>query len=485
VLGDGACPYFREDLVSSNQSTLLNHSALAFLPGLKDGVLEDALGIPVRSCTKIGEFLAALENGETTRPERILFLTLDHPAVDPTLARRIADESGGAPLFLTSSTSSVARILQAERVGATALLPHPPDRDSLRREVLPLIAEVGAIEVPAEKVPGGSPSEDQPIVGSSSPLLDVFRVVARAADSASPVLITGESGTGKEVVARALHSEGGRRAAPFIAVNCAAIPDTLLEAELFGYEKGAFSGAVARSECRFGRADKGTLFLDEIGEMSLSLQAKLLRVLESGEIERLGSRETVRVDTRIVAATNRDLRERVVDGRFREDLLFRLAVVELEIPPLRHRQEDVGALLLHFVARFSLQHGRPVRALSQAAWEKLLHYLWPGNVRELRNVVDRAVLLARGGVIRSGDLRMGAEAPHTSPIDGETGPGYPPTLSLREVEEAHIRAVLRHTDGKMGEAAEILRIHRNTMTMKVREYGIDPASPADGSEGRG
>jgi len=471
--------------MSSNKSAPSQFTAVAFLPGLKEGVLEEALGIPIQSCAKIGEFLAALEGEPSNRAARILLLALDHPAVDPTLAHRIVEENGGAPLFLTSSTSSVARILQAERAGATALLPHPPDRDTLRREVLPLISETGAIEVPASPAPGGSPPGDEPIVGSSSPLLDVFRIVARAADSASPVLITGESGTGKEVVARALHTEGVRRAAPFIAVNCAAIPDTLLEAELFGYEKGAFSGAVTRSEGRFGRADKGTLFLDEIGEMSLPLQAKLLRVLESGEIERLGSRETLRVDTRIVAATNRDLRERVVDGRFREDLLFRLAVVEVEIPPLRDRQGDVGALLLHFVSRFSVQHGRPVRALSQSAWEKLLHYPWPGNVRELRNVMDRAVLLARGGVIRSGDLRMGAEAPHTSPVDGGVGPGYPPTLSLREVEEAHIRAVLRHSGGKMGEAAEILRIHRNTMTMKVREYGIDPASPADGSERRG
>lgn len=471
--------------MSSRQSGSPSYTGIAFLPGVTEGVLEDALGIPVQNCAKIGEFLTLLEQGEIGPPPRILFLTLDHPAIDPTLVRRIAEENRGTPLFLTSGTSSVARILQAERAGATALLPHPPDQDSLRREVLPLITEVAEVEVPKAPVPGSSPSGDDLIVGSSSPLLDVFRVVARAADSSSPVLITGESGTGKEVVARALHSEGGRRAAPFIAVNCAAIPDTLLEAELFGYEKGAFSGAIARSEGRFGRADKGTLFLDEIGELSLSLQAKLLRVLESGEIERLGSRETVRVNARIVAATNRDLRERVADGRFREDLLFRLAVVEVEIPALRDRQEDIGALLLHFVSRFSIQHGRPVHAMSRAAWEKLLHYPWPGNVRELRNVMDRAVLLARGGVIRSGDLRLGAGAPRTSPIDGGSGPGYPPTLSLREVEEAHIRAVLRHTGGKLGEAAEILRIHRNTMTMKVREYAIDPASPADVIEGRG
>lgn len=457
--------------------------ALAFLPGQGESVLHEALGIPIRSFERVGDFLSSLDEVRGRAQQAILFLTLDHPAVDPALARRIAEENPDSPLFLTSATSSVSRILQAERAGATALLPHPTDRDSLLREVLPMVNEVGEISATPAPTTGDAASSEDMIVGTSPPLLDVFRIVARAADSNSPVLITGESGTGKEVVARSLHAEGGRRASPFVAVNCAAIPDTLLEAELFGYEKGAFSGAVARSEGRFGRADGGTLFLDEIGEMSLSLQAKLLRVLESGEIERLGSRDTVQVDVRIVAATNRNLRERVTDGRFREDLLFRLAVVEIQIPPLRDRQEDVGALVLHFVTRFALQHGRPIRALSRLAWDSLLHYPWPGNVRELRNVVDRAVLLARGGVIRSSDLRLGAEAPHTSPIDGGSGPGYPPTLSLREVEEAHIRAVLRYTGGKMGEAAEILGIHRNTMTMKVREYGIDPTSPAEGREG--
>ncbi len=262
-----------------------------------------------------------------------------------------------------------------------------------------------------------------------------------------------------------------------MAVNCAAIPDTLLEAELFGYEKGAFTGAVARSDGRFGRAHGGTLSLDEIGEMSLSLQAKLLRALESGEVERLGGREATRVDARVVAATNRDLRERVAAETFREDLLYRLTVVEVELPPLRDRPEDVLPLALHFAARcFSAAHGRPVRALSRRGGDALRTHPWPGNVRELRNVIDRAVLVARGGVIRSGDLRLGPQAPRMSPLDPARDVGYSPTLSLAEVEAMHLRSVLEQTGGHMGEASEILGIHRNTMTSKVRQYGIDVAS---------
>jgi DNA-binding NtrC family response regulator len=291
------------------------------------------------------------------------------------------------------------------------------------------------------------------------------------------VLITGESGTGKELVARALHEQGVRSGGPFVAVNCAAIPDTLLEAELFGFEKGAFTGALAASAGRFGRAHGGTLFLDEIGELSVPLQAKILRVLESGEVERLGAASATTVDVRVVAATNQPLRERVREGRFREDLLFRLAVVEVELPPLRRRTGDVLPLALHFARDFSKRYARPLQGLSQPAVSRLLAHAWPGNVRELRNVMDRAVLLARGGVIREGDVRLGADAPRVSPREPGAPAGYPPTLSLRDVEAAHIRSVLRFTGGRMGEAAEILGIHRNTITSKVREYAIELDAP--------
>jgi two-component system response regulator HydG len=420
----------------------------------------------------VGDFLGALGDQSWAA----LLLRFDEEGVDAELARRVAETAPGTPLFLCSGETSVERVLAAERAGAVALFPHPPEEERIRAELSPIQNEPGEVLVPEPKA-----SPDDFVVGSSPALMDVFRVVARVAPTTATVLITGESGTGKEVVARALHTQSDRAKRSFVAVNCAAIPDTLLEAELFGHERGAFTGAVTRSEGRFGRANEGTLFLDEIGEMSLALQAKLLRVLESGEVERLGSDGTVRVDTRVVAATNRDLSGDVAAGRFREDLLFRLAVVLVDLPPLRERREDILPLALHFASRFAGVHGRPVKALSREAAAKVRSYPWPGNVRELRNVMDRAILLARGGVIRTEDLKVGANAPRTSPRSDAPDPGYSSTLSLSEVEARHIRAVLEHTRGHMGEAAEILGIHRNTMTMKVRDHEIDVRAIAGGA----
>jgi DNA-binding NtrC family response regulator len=420
--------------------------------------------VPIEWSEEMGHFLSRLGD----RAWAAVLLALDHPSVDEALAARVAGSPKVGSLFLTSRSRTVERVVAAERAGAVALLSHPPTEDELRTEVRPTLEESGDLEVPAAELEAAGP-----VVGSSPELMEVFRVVARVAATPATVLITGESGTGKELVARGLHDQGSRQDRPFVAVNCAAIPDTMLEAELFGFEKGAFTGAVAASEGRFGRAHGGTLFLDEIGELSLPLQAKILRVLESGEIERLGARTTSAVDVRVIAATNQPLRERVSAGKFREDLLYRLAVVEVEVPPLRRRQQDVLPLAFHFARRFSTRYARPIRALSEQAALRLTTYPWPGNVRELRNVMDRAVLLARGGVVRSHDIRLGPDAPRTSPLESGVGLGYAPTLSLKQVEAAHIRSVLEHTGGKMGEAAEILGIHRNTMTAKVREHGID------------
>lgn len=437
---------------------------LACLPGAARHEVSEAIGGPVQWCESVGQFLAATR----THVWVAAILDWDQDSVEIELVRRVAEGGSVGALFLTSATTSVDRVLAAERAGAVALLPHPPTREILEREVRPVLTEPGGVPVPPAE-----PGAPETVVGSSPALMEVFGVVARVAPTPATVLITGESGTGKELVARALHDQSRRSDAPFVAVNCAAIPDTLLEAELFGYEPGAFTGAVGRSDGRFGRADGGTLFLDEIGELSQPLQAKLLRVLESGEVERLGGRESVHVDARIVAATNQRLRERVRSGRFREDLLFRLAVVEVRLPPLRDRPGDLLPLTVHFASRLAARYGAEIRALSQAACDKLSDHAWPGNVRELRNVMDRAVILARGGVIRSGDLHLGDESPRTSPLEARDGRGYLPTMSLEKVEGLHIRNVLRHTGGHMGEAAEILGVHRNTMTAKVREYGID------------
>ena len=264
-------------------------------------------------------------------------------------------------------------------MGAVAFLREPLDAEELR-ERLSAVTEEGP-EVP---FPPALPEEGPEMVGTSPAMAQVFETVARVAATDSTVLVTGESGTGKEVVARVLHGASARAAGPFVAINCAAIPEHLLESELFGHERGAFTGAVERRTGRFQRARGGTLFLDEIGDMSPVLQSKILRVLEERVVEPVGGGEAVPVDARIVAATNQSLEERIGEGAFREDLYYRLAVVELHLPPLRERGGDIRALALHFGARFAERHGRPVAAVTEEALRRLERYAWPGNVRELR-----------------------------------------------------------------------------------------------------
>jgi len=421
-----------------------------------------------------GDFLSSI--GQTRWRAAVWALEDDS---DFALIPRVVDALDAGVLIVTHPRPTVDRVIDAEAAGAAYLLAHPPDPMALRTLLEPYLREHAD-----HLIPPGSDDEDT-VIGMSPALTEAYRTVARVARSTSPVLVSGASGTGKELVARALHVRSDRSDAPFVAVNCAALPEGLLEAELFGHERGAFTGAVGRSEGRFGRAHGGTLFLDEIGEMGLGVQAKLLRALETGEIERLGSGETIRVDVRVVAATNRDLEARVAEGAFREDLLYRLAVVRVGIPTLAERTEDIVPLTEAFVARFARRHGREVTALSKEAMRSLQARAWPGNVRELRNVLDRAVLLARGGVIRSIDLAEAAQAPRLSPADSASEDRYPPTLSLREVEERHIRQVLMHTEGHLGDAARILGVHRNTMTVKVREYGIDPSAPGRQNSGGG
>jgi transcriptional regulator with GAF, ATPase, and Fis domain len=257
-----------------------------------------------------------------------------------------------------------------------------------------------------------------------------------------------------------------------VAVNCAAIPEDLLESELFGHERGAFTGAVARKVGRFERAGGGTLFLDEIGDMSLVLQAKILRALQEREIERLGGEERIPLDVRVVAATHRDLSALIAAGDFREDLFYRLAVVRLHLPPLRERAGDVRALALHYAARFARAYGRPLRAVSAAALDALARHGWPGNVRELRNVVERAVLLAQGPTLLPAHVQTDAR-PAAPRAEGVSAlPGYAPTLSMAQVEALHIARVLAAVDGHFGRAAEVLGMHRNTVSRKAAEYGI-------------
>jgi len=319
------------------------------------------------------------------------------------------------------------------------------------------------------------------IVGSSRLMHMVQQEVARAAPSRATVLIRGESGVGKELVARAVHYASPRRKGPFVCLNCAALSESLLESELFGHERGAFTGATDRKIGKFEAADKGTLMLDEIGEMSPTIQAKFLRVLEGHPFERVGGSRAIKVDVRVIAATNRDLEQAVAEGTFRRDLYFRLRVVEITVPPLRKRPEDIVDLADHFLRSYMAETGRRLLGFTAEAREQLLHYRWPGNVRELRNVVERAVVLARGDYVDIEDLNLSNLAtPSDSSVLPMALPTYEP-LTLDEVERRHILATLRQTEWNKSRTARVLGIERSTLDRKIRRYGLvsEVDSPGD------
>ena len=306
------------------------------------------------------------------------------------------------------------------------------------------------------------------IIGTSPPMLRAFETIMQVAPSRASVLIVGESGTGKELVAAALHQHSNRASRPFVKLHCAALAETLLESELFGHERGAFTGAVNRRDGRFKQADGGTLFLDEIGEISPAIQVKLLRFLQEREFEPVGGNQTIRVDVRVVTATNRDLAKEVEAGRFREDLFYRLNVMTIETPPLRVRPSDIPLLALRFLQKFAAENGKSVDRISDDAMAQLIQYHWPGNVRELENAIERAVVVCRGDEIRPGDL-----APQIVRSSGaRAGDGAPlvPGCTLAELERHAILRTLEHTGGSTARAAEMLGISPRTIQYRLREY---------------
>jgi transcriptional regulator with GAF, ATPase, and Fis domain len=315
------------------------------------------------------------------------------------------------------------------------------------------------------------------IIGSSAQMMQVHEEVSRAAPSRATVLIRGESGVGKELVARAVHYSSPRKSAPFVCLNCAALSEGLLESELFGHEKGAFTGATDRKIGKFEAADNGTLMLDEIGEMSPSIQAKFLRVLEGHPFERVGGSKAIKVDARVIAATNRDLEKAVTEGKFRRDLFFRLHVIEIDVPPLRKRPQDIIELAEHFLQRFNAETGRKFRGFMPSAIQQMRTYRWPGNVRELKNVIERAVVLAQGNFIEAEDLSVtNISTASESAVVLPSRHGFEP-MTLAEIERRHIIATLNATGWNKSRASSILGIERSTLDRKIRRYELGPKPP--------
>ncbi|PTW44322.1 two-component system nitrogen regulation response regulator GlnG [Sphingomonas faeni] len=404
------------------------------------------------------------------------------------------------PIIVLSAQNTLTTAVRAAEVGAYEYLPKPFDLDVLTRAVTGALAR------------GGMVSEDAlhdadralPLIGRSAAMQDVYRIIARVVSNDLTVLISGESGTGKELVARAIHDLGPRSAAPFVAINMAAIPRELIEAELFGHERGAFTGAATRNAGRFEQASGGTLFLDEIGDMPMEAQTRLLRVLQSGEFTSVGGARTIRVDVRIVAATNRDLASQVATGQFREDLFYRLNVVPITLPPLRERRQDIALLARHFLDHAAAQ-GLPRRQLASDALVALGGHDWPGNVRELENLMRRLAVLSRDEVIEADAIRtmIGRHASLTDPVDLDIGQAVramieriahddPAALDdgtlydrvIGEVERPLIEAMLaRHGQNQL-RAARAMGINRNTLRKRLDTLGIDIGGAISGDAPR-
>jgi two-component system, NtrC family, response regulator AtoC len=326
--------------------------------------------------------------------------------------------------------------------------------------------------------------EWSPLVGSSPAMLEVYKLVARVSESRSTVLLQGESGTGKELIARAIHGNSPRRDKAFLPVNCGALPDTLLESEMFGYEKGAFTGAVGTKTGLFESANGGTLFLDEIGELGQALQVKLLRVMQDHEVRRVGGTSSIKVDVRIIAATNRDLEQFVRDGKFRDDLFYRLNVVRITLPSLKEREEDIPMLAHHFLQKWAAGATTAVRGFHPDTLDCLKRYRWPGNVRELENAIERAVSLSHGPLLTPDDL---PEQIRQASTVSEPKPDTPEAiesvyLTLEEVEKRHLIRVLKETKGNKVKAAKILGIDRRTLYRMAERFGLDLGPDAEGSE---
>lgn len=424
-----------------------------------------AEGYEVQAAGSVAAALAILGRG----PVDLVITDLRMPGADGMeLVRHVRDHHRDTAVIMVTGFATVGGAVSAMREGVDDYLPKPFSDDELRHSVrtaLDKLALRRELDAP------GSVEAPNGLIGQSAAMQPVYRLIARAAGANVPVLITGESGTGKELVARAIHYRGPRSAAPFLAVNCAAIPDTLIESELFGHAKGAFTGATATRQGFFVAADEGTLFLDEVAELSPIAQAKLLRVLQDQLVQAVGADQPRRVDVRVIAATNKNLEDLAREGKFREDLFFRLHVLPIELPPLRERGEDVVLLLRHFLAEAAEQVGGPAPRPTEAAVEALRRYPWPGNVRELQNLAQRLVIFADAGVIDTVDLPTVMRYVAPSAAVSSTAVSIP-MRTLREVEVEYIRSVLERVGGNKTKAASILGIDRKSLREKLKAAAI-------------
>ncbi len=431
-----------------------------------------------------------------SRAVHTVITDLKMPGLDGMgLLRKLSADYPDVPVVMITAHGSVENAVEAVKLGAFDYLEKPFEQEQIR-QALSTYALARRDATPEATVGRGRFR----LVGQSHAIRQIYAVVEKVANTPSTVLITGESGTGKELIARALHDNSSRHNGPFIKINCAAIPKTLMESELFGYEKGAFTGAVGAKPGRFELAHAGTLFLDEIGEIPVEMQVKLLRVLQESEFERVGGIKTIKVDVRLITATNRDLMQEIAGGGFREDLFSRLNGVPIHIPPLRDRREDVPLLASHFIAKFNDRLKKTITAIQPAAVERLIAYNWPGNIRELENVMERTMLFCEGPEIRVSDLppEVAPPASAIAPVSSaaavaaataETPPAIVATAmaaagaaasSLKEavraeterVERGLIQRALDETGGNVTQAARKLKISRKSLQTKMKEFGL-------------
>jgi len=410
----------------------------------------------------------------------VLITDLRMPKLDGMqVLKAVSDRYPHVPVIMITAHGTVDTAVEALKLGAFDYVTKPFDRAELRR----VVSKAAKTRELSQAHVSGDPSERgrYRIIGESEPMRAVYEVIEKVADTPSTVLITGESGTGKELIARALHENSARKHKPFVSVNCAAIPPDLLESELFGYEKGAFTGAVTSKPGRFELAHGGTLFLDEIAEIPVSMQVKLLRALQEQQFERVGGIKTISVNVRLIAATNRDLKASIAEGGFREDLYYRLNVVHVHLPPLRERPSDIPLLVDHFIEKFNAKLDRSVTGFDPDALQQLLGYTWPGNIRELENIVERCMIFAADGDVGAQHLPAeirdvdGPSHGVVAGIDvtpGETGLKEAVREATLKLERAFIVRALEQTGGNVTHTARLLKISRKSLQNKMKELGL-------------